>query len=665
MEEISRQLREPDEEARRLAVVNLARLPLDHARELLFLAMGDQSWRVRKDAVAVLLAAQPLGRTAVEGVIELLRSADNAGLRSSAVELLERLGASAVAPLCGHLGDPDHDLRKFVIDILGSIGSRSCLPQLVAALDDTDPNVRVAAAENIGKIGDPAALPQLLQVLEGGDLWLKFTVLDALSLIGTPVPLAVLAPLLQESLLRRAVYDCLGALGDADCLPLLLKGVQEQARNAREASAVALMRVRSRLDEEAAPHLVDLPLRALKGTAGVDGLIASLDGSDPGVLEALARIIGIMGEERGVPGLLGVSRQERLRGVCLRAFRGIGAAALPQLLSRFPEAHAPERSFMALVIGELGLEQGADLVLAGLEDDTPQLRSACATALGRLAPAGASQKIARLLDDSAAEVRGAALEALRLLSAREPVELALLCAEFAQSANPERRRDAALLLASLSDGERLSLLAKDEDAMVRTAAIASLARVGLPQAVGQLVMALVDEEPQVRVAAALALGELGGAEVLEPLLLALNDSDPWVQTASLKGLRALGDARALPGVSTLLAGARGPVLIEGLSTLASLGGAESLAPVREALADPDEEVVQAAIRILAGTGGDWIAEHHASLIAHPHWGVRRCFARAMNEALGEKALPYLKEALAKETDSLVKGEIAGLLGRYS
>jgi len=370
LEEISRQLREPDEEARRLAVAGLARHPLDQVMELLFLAMGDQSWRVRKDAVAVLCAARPLGSAAIEGVIELLRSADNAGLRSSAVELLERLGASAVGSLCGHLDDPDHDLRKFVIDILGSIGSSSCLPLLVAALQDADPNVRVAAAENLGKIGDPSALPQLLQVLEGGDLWLKFTVLDALSLIGTPVPLAVLAPLLQENLLRRAIYDCLGVLGDLECLPLLFKGVQEQARNAREAAAVALMRVRSRLDEEAALQLVDLPLQALKGTPGVAGLVASLDGNDPGVLEALTRVIGIMGEERGVLGLLGVSRQERLRGNCLRAFRGIGAAALPQLLARFPEAHAPERAFIALVIGDLGLAQGIDLVLAGLTDDT-------------------------------------------------------------------------------------------------------------------------------------------------------------------------------------------------------------------------------------------------------------------------------------------------------
>lgn len=630
---------------------------------LLFGAMGDGSWRVRKDAVAALLAAQPLKPETVEGIIDLLRSADNAGLRASAVELLERLGNRAVAPLCGHLNDPDHDLRKFVIDILGSIGSKSCLPLLVPALDDPDPNVRVAAAENLGKIGDPKAQPQLLKVLEGGDLWLKFTVLDSLGKIGAPVPLEVLTPLLSESLLRRAVYDCLGLLGEPACAPLLVKGLGEPVKNAREAAAVAVMRLRLRLGGADAEELVDRPLRELKGSPQVAGLIASLDGNDPVVLDAVVKVIGIMGEERAVAGLLAVARQERHRAACLQAFRGVGDAALATLLERYPEAHAPERAFIAQVIGELGLAEAVELVAEGLEDDAPQLRSACALALAKLAPQGAARRIASLLGDPSHEVAEAALEALRRLSSREPEELTRLCSDLSQSGRPERRRDAALLLASLSDCERLGLLAKDEDAGVRTAAVTSLSRCGQSQCVGSLVMALVDESPQVRVAAAQALGEVGGADTLEPLLLALNDADPWVQTAALKGLAALGDPRALPGVAALLSDARGPVLIAGLGTVAALGSGADLAPVEAALSDSDEEVVQAAIGILSGSGTGWLERHCEALLGHPHWGVRRSFARALAESLGIKALPRLEAALAQETDPLVRGEISGLLGR--
>ena len=646
-------------------MVALGREPFDGSRELLFLAMGDQSWRVRKEAVAVLAQARPLGAEAVEALIELLRASDNAGLRNSAVESLERLGTGAVEQLCAHLGDPDQDLRKFVIDILGGIGSTSCVPLLVQALDDPDPNVRGAAAENLGKLGDPRALPQLLKVLDGGDVWLKFTVLDALALIGVPVPLASLAPLLRESLLRRAGYECLGALGDAQCLPLLLQGVREKAKNAREAAAVALMRVRGRLPAGERAPLVDLPLKELKGSEEAQRLIDSLRGADAGIVEALIQLVGIIGDERGTLALLRVSHKERHRVVCLEAFRGIGPAALPELLAHFPGAPCAERARIAHLIGELGSTRADELLFSGLSDQSPELRACCAASLGRLAPAGAARRIVELLEDPDAQVREAALEALQRLSGADPAELAGLCEELALSALPGKRRDAALLFCGAGDGERLSLLAKDEAASVRRAAVASLARVRLPQTLGTLAMALSDEEPEVRVAAAQALAETGGAGVLEPLLLALNDSDPWVQTAALKGLSALGDRAALPGITLLLSRAQGPVLIAGLAALAAVGGEGELAPVRKALGDGDEEVVKAAIGILSGFGGDWIAEHRDALIRHPHWGVRRSLVRVMAQHLGAQALPFLGEALANESDPLVKGEIAALMGRHS
>jgi HEAT repeat protein len=630
---------------------------------LLFLGMGDESWRVRKEAVAALAAAQPIGAEAVEEVIGLLRASDNAGLRNSAVESLERMGESAVEPLCAHLGDPDQDLRKFVIDILGTMGCISCVPLLVRALGDVDANVRVAAAENLGKIGDAGALPQLLTVLEGGDVWLKFAVLDAMALIGAPVSLNCLAPLVRENLLRRAVYDCLGAIGEADCLPILLQGVQDRAKKAREAAAVALMRVRARLAQDQAV-LIDLPLKRLSGTPGADGMIASLDSADACILEPLVQVVGIMADERAVLGLLNVAREERLRGVCLEAFRGIGPAALPELLSRFPEAPSAERALIAHLLGELDGRQGIELLLSALADDSPTLRASCAAALGRLSPLGVSRQLAELLEDPHPQVREAALEALQRMSDLDPGELGALCAELAQSALPCKRRNAALLLAGLGDAERLSLLAKDEDHSVRRAAVGSLARLRLPQTVGHLAMALSDEEPEVRVAAANALSEIGGPEVLKPLLLALSDADPWVQTAALKGLAALEEVSALPGVLALLQDARGPVLIAGLATLAAVGGTAALAPVRAALSDGDEEVVEAAIGILTGFGDDWVAEHCQSLIGHPHWGVRRSFVRALGQLQGEKALPLLQAALAKESDSLVKGEIGAVIGRF-
>jgi HEAT repeat protein len=664
LEQIVAELRSPVEEGRRLAVVALSRQPLDVAMPLLFTAMGDESWRVRKEAVAVLMAAKPASAAAVDGLIELLRSSDNAGLRNSAVESLERLGVDAVEALCRHLDDPDHDLRKFIIDILGTIRCTSCVPLLVKALDDLDANVRVAAAENLGKLGDPVALPHLLKVLDGGDVWLKFTVLDALGLIGVPVPLASFVPLLQESLLKRAIYDCLGALGGADCVPVLLEGVQERVKNAREAAVVALMRVRGRLPAAERAAAVDLHLKELKGTKGAERLISSLGTADAGHIEAVVEAAGLVGDEQATKGLLGVAREERFRKASLAAFRAIGAAAVPELVALFPVPDAGNRPLVALLLGELGCSECAELLAGALDDESHEVRAACASALGKLAPQGMSARLAALLDDPQPQVCDAALQALHALTVSDPAGVASVVSKLVLSPLASRRRQAALLLSALSDGDSLSRLVKDEDASVRKAAVGSLAAIRLPQTVGQLAMALSDEEPDVRVAAAQGLSDIGDADVLEPLLLALNDQDPWVQIASLKGLSSVGDRAALPAVKALLPAAHGPVLISGLSALAAIGGSGELAPVEAALADGDEEVVEAAIAIMSSFGGDWVDQHFPALVNHRHWGVRRAVVRALGELPGDKALPLLNHALSVESDLLVKDEIATVMNRF-
>ncbi|UFS68977.1 HEAT repeat domain-containing protein [Geomonas sp. RF6] len=660
---MTERLNAADEEVRRGAVAELARHPLSHALPLIFQAMGDVSWRVRKEAVEALFLGEEPGLEAVDGLIALLRSSDNAGLRNCAVESLERLGTIAVEPLCRHLNDRDPDLRKFVIDILGSIGSPSCLPLLVQAMDDPDPNVSVGAVENLGKLKDPRAVPYLVEALRNGDLWLKFTVLDALTAIGMPVPLEILAPLVHETLLKRAIFECLGVVGDADAAPLLIEGVQQGPRNAREAAAVGLMRLRGRLAAEVANDAIDAPLAALKGGSQVEGILSALEGAED--QEALVEILGLIGDERCVSRLVPLAGKEKVRAASLRALRRVGSAALPKLTTLFPEGSSEERSVIAYLFGELELHQTVPLLLVALDDGSPLVKASCLASLGRLHPEGGARKVARLLNDPDPEVRAGALEALHGFIGSEDGELSLICQELAGSGESSRRRDACRLLARLGDAERLSRLAKDEDPEVRRAALAAIGKGRLSEGTAILVMGLMDEEPEVRAAAAAALGEAGGAQGVEALILSLTDPDPWVQSACLKALAALADPAALPAVTATARSARGLPLIQALKTVAAIAGENGLGVVEEALADADEEVVEAALEILCAGDGSWIPRYQEILTGHPHWGVRRAFFRAVAQLMGVEAVPVLREAYAAESDSLVKGELEKLLGRVS
>ena len=90
MEQISNALNSPDEEARLQGLRDLAAREQDEGLDLIFKAFGDESWRVRKQAIDLFLS-MPVSREMVNEIIELLHAEENAGLRNAAVEILTRM----------------------------------------------------------------------------------------------------------------------------------------------------------------------------------------------------------------------------------------------------------------------------------------------------------------------------------------------------------------------------------------------------------------------------------------------------------------------------------------------------------------------------------------------------------------------------------------------
>ncbi|HEX8960477.1 MAG TPA: HEAT repeat domain-containing protein [Geobacteraceae bacterium] len=659
-ETLTEQLRSSDEETRRRAVVGLAGHPLTDVRESLLLAMGDGSWRVRKEAVAALMAG-PIDGETMETLVGKLGAHDNAGLRNSAVEALERLGSLAIPVLLRHIADDDPDVRKFVVDILGNIGDAVAVPLLITALGDLDPNVSAAAAENLGKVADPRGVPHLVDALARNDVWFRYTVLEALSRIGSPVPMDVVAPLIGENLLKKAVFDCLGVIGGEEAVPILIEGLRERVKNAREAALFALVKVRERLPAEITARVVDVPLRGLAGSPFVDSLVATVESSDRGLKEAAVKVLGLIGDDRAAAPLLHGCRDDRLRKHCLLAFENMGEPGTTSLINAFPDADDEERCFIVYACSELRYPGAGAILREGMESDTPLLRKVSALAVGKIGLTSLIDDVFHLLEDGESDVRDAAVEALSRLADEGRDAVLRVAMELAGAKSFEQRRSAAILFAALGDAEKLSLLIKDEEAVVRKAAIASLAELRSSAAVSHLVMALADEDVDVRIAAAGALGEIGGEEVLEPLLLALRDEDSWVKCAALKGLGRLGSEGALPAIMDIIEDSQGLEMIAALEAVADIGGEKVQSIVQRGLENTDEEVVKAAIEILGRGGDDWIDVYGEKLLSHPHWDVRRSFAAAVAAQRGKRALPLLASACATETDNLVRQSIVDIM----
>ncbi len=656
-------LASPDEETRRQAVISLAEYPIAEAKGYLFQALEDKSWRVRKEAVE-LLSGLSFSSEMIEELITLLRSQDNAGLRNAAVEILVRLGARAVPALHPYVNDADHDVRKFIIDIMGSIGHASFVPVLILALDDPDANVCAAAAENLGKIGDHRAVEPLLNLLEKPDIWLRHTILEALGRIGKPVPISRIAPLADHDLLKKAVYECMGAVCNVEGVPILLAGLGDKLKSARQSAACALEKVRDRLPTGIVDGTVDSELRGLKGSSVVERLVESLSTSDTGVRKAVVKILGIIGDERAAGALLRGCGDDRLRSFCLQAFKTMGGTITPFLAHEFLSADEGGRGIITYLCGEMGLKDCAPLLKQGILDPVPTVRKEAAMACGKLGLAGLLPDISGLLHDPDPDVRAGAIVALARLAELDREGVARVAGSLAVTDDPEKRRDSAHLFGALHDAERLSLLTKDEDVTVRKAAISALADLKNKASTGHLFMALVDEDPEVRIAAASALGEAGGEDAIDSLLLLLKDEDPWVQCAALKSLGKLKGEKAIHAVETMLGSAEGAVMIAAIEALGAIGGGRANDLLEKALYNDDEEVVKTAMDLLARKGDAWVGKYREELIYHPHWGVRSRFVRLMSDLMGARSVPYLREALTTEVDDLVRDQIKELVEKY-
>ena len=661
LSDIQNLLQSPDEEARRGALQSLRGRELRETRALLFAAMGDTSWRVRKEAVDIFVAAAP-EESAIEALLELLRSQDNAGLRNSAAEAVAKLGTRAAAPLGRLLDDRDGDVRKFVVDVMGLIASPEFVPALLSSLHDPDVNVASAAAEHLGNIGDTGSVPDLIRaVVENDSVLFRFSALAALGKLTSHVPVPdEIIRLADQDILRKGVYECLGSIGDESVVPILLQGILSRQRSSRSAAVIAWYRIFSRSSATSRQELEDA-LRRMPADEVVPTLVDLFDSSDSTLAEAVTVLLGIIGDMRGAETLLAAFANERLSGIALASLKRLGSRAMDAMIALYPQATETARCAICTVVGELAHRPGADMIRWALHDPAVLVRKAAISAAGRLGLTDSIPDMVPLLDDMDAGVRNAVIACFQRLAFIDRTAIQAVAQQLTESPRPEQRRDAVILHAALGDGEPLTLLVKDADPSVRQAAVAAIGRLRLATASGILLIALVDEDPEVRIAVVEALGEVGGSDVIEHLRYALNDEDIWVRCAVLRSIARIDRAAAFPAILSQYAHADGLLMITCLELLETIGSREAMDLVEAALYSPDREIVSLATAILARQGGEWVMAQAERLMAHPNAEARTAWARVMAGLPSDQARRLLARAAQREQDDQLKTQLQALL----
>jgi HEAT repeat protein len=671
IEAVRAALRSEDEEQRHQGIAALASDGTREALALLVEAMGDESWRVRKEAVS-RIAAWPAPDQAAAVLCRALGDESNIARRNAAVEALGLVGRPAVAALCAEL-DKRGAERKLVIDALGAIGDPRAVTPLCGSLQDEDPNVRAAAAEALGHLGRRDCVPALVGALRASDLLTRLAALEALNRLGASVPYPLLAPLCDEPVLRRAALEALGFAGDPDALPVMITALGDRSRGAREAAATALCALHATVSSEVAARL-EAGLASASPEA-LRGLGATLAAEARPLRRAAATLLGWARRPEALGDLCQALRDEATQDAAAAAIVAYGGAAVAPLCDLAPELDPDLRAQVYGVMPRLGAARAdgrlADLFARAVCEDDEEPAAAAARALGAIAQAaglpGARRAITALFEALGREgpIATAAAQALGVIGARyyDEVHTALLAHGLRGAAAPYLCR---VLGACGRAGDRPLLLAalKDESAVLRRAAADALGGLGAaPEVTEALVFALSDESVSVRAAAARALGagrDPGAAAALAAVAAGAPDrreEDPVVRAAAIRGLGQLGAPAALPVLRQLAAAPEGALASAALEALAPWATPDDEPLLTGALAHPDPEAVKAAARALGSRRTEGALDALRGALAHDRWDVRAAAAEALAARRDPAARAALRERLAAEEDALVREAI--------
>ncbi len=410
--------------------------------------------RLRRPATT--LAAVEEQSSAVEELIEFpdprataaaardLLKENDATIRSAAIEILGEIRAIDLWSRDLRRGSYRAKLRA--IEALGEVGDERAIDELLEALAEDDPDVARAASYALVARDPDYASDRLAEALSSPNRRLAETAAATLVRMGKEAVEALVGQLNSRSpQARRLAVESLGNIGEESVKKLLLPllGTEPEAE-VRTAMAEALVRV----DGEAAAQELRRMARSDPDwfvRARAYSLLAEMNAPEASkfLIEGLAELepdLGQLSEEGDVVERVSEG-PERIRGAIMTGLRLLGlseeeiAAAerhtaagdraggpeeVSEALAALRDRDAARRADAVRRLGEIGSAAEAALEQS-LRDPDPLVRAEAARALGRVGVAESLCALAKAFEDPDANVRLAALTAVRAIVTRDAV----------------------------------------------------------------------------------------------------------------------------------------------------------------------------------------------------------------------------------------------------
>jgi len=147
----------------------------------LLILLKGNKWKIK------WYASEILGKIGdKEAVPELIVTMgdENSGVRSKSMLALVEIDEPSVDPLINALSNENWQIRRQAAEALGLICAQKAVNPLIEILDDKNSWVKKAAAESLGNIGDKRATDPLNNMLKDDNSEVREAVFDALKKLG-------------------------------------------------------------------------------------------------------------------------------------------------------------------------------------------------------------------------------------------------------------------------------------------------------------------------------------------------------------------------------------------------------------------------------------------------------------------------------------------------
>ncbi len=220
--DIMKDLKSGDADIRRVTVEQMMNDELPEDLLKFISAMLCDPEKGVRDAVSYLMMYN--GNPSIPKYITPFISSEDIAIRNLAGEILLKIGEPAIEEMLLNIDKGNDDDKKFLIDILGWIGSEKPIEKILEVLNaNKNQNVVLACIEAVGNIRYADALDYLISLYSQDELY-KPSVIEAVGKIGSSDALDFLLEKYksEDDLTKYSIIESLGSVGNESAFFFLL-----------------------------------------------------------------------------------------------------------------------------------------------------------------------------------------------------------------------------------------------------------------------------------------------------------------------------------------------------------------------------------------------------------------------------------------------------------